>query len=287
MKKNNSRLLYDYVSSKFGAYHYAIYNLNTDKVIGYKMDQRVHSASIIKLYYLYAALRLVDDDKLSLNQNYTLVEDEIVGGCGILKLLSPGKNFSLKELLYLMIDVSDNTATNMLFDIIGKERLNSIIQNLGANNTCAPRKLMRVIPGIYSYTTVEDTILVLKNLVIAATLSPPLIELSLDILSKQQINDLLSRDWNICKNCGERISTIHCSKCNASTDNGSVVCAEFYHKTGEIEGILHDAGMIEIAHTKYIIVLFSSDLVDNNSTKIHFNNIGHYIYDLLQKGELI
>ena len=63
------------------------------------------------------------------------------GGDGVLKELEPGHEFSLREILTLMIIVSDNEATNILIQMLGMDRINRIAE-LGLKEAVLGRKMM-------------------------------------------------------------------------------------------------------------------------------------------------
>ncbi|MBM7616125.1 serine hydrolase [Alkaliphilus hydrothermalis] len=133
-----------------------IKDLDTQEEIEIGVMERFHAASMIKVPLLYEALRQLEMGKLNLEEKYKLQQEEKVGGCGVLQLLGEGLEVTLEDLLHLMIDISDNTATNMLLDIVGKDEVNQTLRRLGIEDTLLARKLMVVAPGVYSYTTAKD-----------------------------------------------------------------------------------------------------------------------------------
>lgn len=103
--------------------------------------QRMLSASLIKLpILLYACERAAESPEL-FRQQVLLKDSEIVGGSGVLQVLS-GRTWSVRDLLALMINVSDNTATNLLIDFLGKKQVQDWIIENGFDGTCLGRKLM-------------------------------------------------------------------------------------------------------------------------------------------------
>lgn len=64
-----------------------------------------------------------------------------------LKDITPGLRFSVKDLATLMIVVSDNTAANLLIDLVGIAAVNSSMQALGLRGTVLEHKLMRAPAG--------------------------------------------------------------------------------------------------------------------------------------------
>src|SRR5690554_1292957 len=83
----------------------------------------VPAASTIKLFILAALL-----DSHGLSGEIELRPGDQVGGSGVLNSLSAGRSWSVRDLATLMIIVSDNTATNVLIDLLGVEFINGWIQ---------------------------------------------------------------------------------------------------------------------------------------------------------------
>ena len=66
---------------------------------------------------------------------------ERVGGSGILGHLTPGIYLPLRDLAFLMMSVSDNTATNILIDLVGLENVNSRMREVGCPNLILRHKI--------------------------------------------------------------------------------------------------------------------------------------------------
>ena len=104
----------------------SFYDLDLGERFSINGDQQVPSASMIKLLILLKAFDECDKGKLNLEDTISLDDYARVDGSGILKELYRNHKFSIRELLTLMIIVSDNTATNILIDLLGREEINKI-----------------------------------------------------------------------------------------------------------------------------------------------------------------
>ncbi len=80
--------------------------------------------------------------KLSLEEKIKITQEMRTGGDGVLKELEPGHEFSLREILTLMIIVSDNEATNILIQMLGMDRINRMAAELGLKEAVLGRKMM-------------------------------------------------------------------------------------------------------------------------------------------------
>ena len=99
----------------------SFYDLDQGEGFSIKGDEKAPSASMIKLLIMLKALDECNKGKINLEDTIRLDDYEKVDGSGILKELSRDHKFSIRELLTLMIIVSDNTATNILIDLLGME----------------------------------------------------------------------------------------------------------------------------------------------------------------------
>src|SRR5574337_1132982 len=97
---------------------YAI-NMKTGDTVALDPDQPVQTASVIKLPLMVETFAEVAAGKRSLEDKLILTKDNQVPGSGILTQLQPGLELTLYDAVVLMMDLSDNTATNMVIDHIG------------------------------------------------------------------------------------------------------------------------------------------------------------------------
>jgi beta-lactamase class A len=100
--------------------------------------------SAIKVSLLIELFRRADAQELSLTDRVTLTAADRTGGSSLLQHFSDGGSaLSLHDLAVPMIVLSDNTATNMLVDKVGLERVNATMTAMGLPNTRFRRKMIR------------------------------------------------------------------------------------------------------------------------------------------------
>ena len=100
------------------------------------------TASIIKIPLLMEYYRKVESGEINPTEKVMLPEDYICGGSGVLQHLSPGvTNLTLEDYAALMIVLSDNVATNLMFDRVGNEDVNRLLRELGLSDTMLRRKM--------------------------------------------------------------------------------------------------------------------------------------------------
>lgn len=117
-------------------------NLDTGESYGIRAEDRVRTASTIKLPILVAAFAAVESGEAQWNDRLDLTPPERVGGSGVVRELSDGLKLPLRDLARLMIVVSDNTATNMILQRFGGNFVNTVMDQLELPQTRALRKIL-------------------------------------------------------------------------------------------------------------------------------------------------
>lgn len=200
------------------------------------------SASIIKLFILMTL------NKEDYNKRIELKKVDKVGGCGILKVMEDGLPLTVKDTAYLMICLSDNTATNILIDYIGMDKINACIKEKGFTGTVLGRKMMDAEArkaGKDNFTTPKDVLGVLEML----CKNPD----DLDMLRNQAYNN--------------KIPLYFARE------------VDFAHKTGELMYIEHDAGRLFFDGGWVDVIVLTKDL-EKNEDGIKINSlIGKVIFD--------
>ncbi len=118
-------------------------NLKTGETVALDPDAPVPTASVIKLTILLEALDEIRDGHASLDEKIVLDKDNQVGGSGVLGLMDAPLTLTLKDALTLMIVVSDNTATNLMIDRFGLDKINAHTRALGLKDTYLYKKVFK------------------------------------------------------------------------------------------------------------------------------------------------
>jgi beta-lactamase class A len=135
-----TNLIYDFEVATGGKLSYFCRNLSSGDEQSYLPDQKVPTASVIKLPMVMHIAMLAEAGKLHWDDALTLRDDIKAAGSGILRDLTAGLVLTLRDLCHLTIVLSDNTATNMLIDHVGIGQINEGIALLGMPNTRLLRK---------------------------------------------------------------------------------------------------------------------------------------------------
>ncbi len=122
----------------------SLFAKNLDTGLTYQLlgDEPVRTASTIKLAVMVECFFEVSEGKLDWKQPITVTADEKVSGSGILTELSDGVQLPIRDLMHLMIVLSDNTATNLVLNRITGNAVNDRMNGLGLVNTRVMRKIL-------------------------------------------------------------------------------------------------------------------------------------------------
>src|ERR687892_692227 len=116
-------------------------NLDTGETYALNADERVRTASTIKIAVMIEAFARVAEDKAKWTDEVVLTKEKKVSGSGILGELSDGLRLTLRDAVNLMMILSDNTATNLVLDVLTTDAVNARMESLGVKNI----KIMRRI----------------------------------------------------------------------------------------------------------------------------------------------
>jgi beta-lactamase class A len=121
--------------------------LNTGKTVRLDADAVVQTASVIKLTILYEAMEQVRAGKAQWEDKITLKPGDGVSGSGLLLFMDTPLTLTLKDVLTLMVIMSDNTATNLAIDKIGLDAVNARIAWMGLKDTHLYKKIGKPAEG--------------------------------------------------------------------------------------------------------------------------------------------
>jgi beta-lactamase class A len=214
------------------------------------------SASMIKVPVMYEIMRQAHAGILSLNESFIVNSEFKVDGAGILKELRPGLSMTVRELVTLMIVISDNIAANMLIDLAGMDNINRTMENLGLHATVLRRRMMDFTAaqaGRENETTAQDMVFLFSGIEKSPGLLPAYRSLMLDLLSRQQIRDKLPFYLP------EEVAIAH--------------------KTGTLPGVEHDGGILYLPGGPYIICVLAANLCANHEGLRLIAHLGQTVYE--------
>jgi beta-lactamase class A len=122
-------------------------HLRTGASVAINADVPVKTASVIKLPIMIEAFMQARAGKLNLSDKITLTKDNQVPGSGILTALTPGLPLTVEDAIVLMIQLSDNTATNLVIDKVGIAPVDEMLAGMGMKNTYLYKKVFKPAEG--------------------------------------------------------------------------------------------------------------------------------------------
>ena len=120
-------------------------DLTTGERFGLNENLVFPQASAIKIPILMEVYKQAAEGEFKLSDSLPVTKQQQVGGSGVLKELGNGtSHLSIRDLAVLMILVSDNTATNILIDLVGMENISQTMASLGLAQTKVQRRMMDI-----------------------------------------------------------------------------------------------------------------------------------------------
>jgi len=142
------------VNATWGIY---VKSLDTGEEVAIDADRQMETMSTIKIPLMIEALEQIKAGKFALTDKYTFVQADSQPGTGTIQRLDPGAVMTVKDLITMMIIVSDNTATEVLYRMVGgPEAVNRRMDAMGLTKTRAMNVPSRWFPSLRSATTPEQ-----------------------------------------------------------------------------------------------------------------------------------
>jgi beta-lactamase class A len=183
-------------------------NLDTGASYGVRADERVRAASTIKLALMIATFSAVEGGTARWDEPLTFGDAERIQGAGVLHEFSNGVQLPLRDLMHLMIVVSDNSATNLIIDRFGCDAANAEMDKLGLKNSRMNRKVLGSASGDgwskaglepenqkfgLGVTTSREMVTLLEKMERGEVVSPAASKEMLEIMRRQQLKDGIGR----------------------------------------------------------------------------------------------
>ncbi len=254
-----------------GKFAVAFEDLQTGKQVLINEHESFHAAStmktpvMIEVYKQVAAGMISLDDSITIRNEFRSIAD------GSTYSLSPeddselelykhlGEKRTVYSLLYDMIIVSSNLATNIIIELVDARNVMKTMRGLGAKDIQVLRgvednKAFR--RGMNNTTTASDLMLLFNKLgkgeLVSKKDSDAMIEILLDQRFKSIIPARLPKDVRVA------------------------------HKTGFITGIHHDSGLVLLPDgRRYTLVLLSRELVDEQEGINALAKVSERVYEYM------
>jgi beta-lactamase class A len=251
-----------------GTFAVAFKDLATGDELLIREKESFHAASTMKTPVMIEVYRQAGEGKFSM-QDSVVVKNEfksIVDGSPF--SLDPeddsekalyqqlGKKRTISDLVYDMIIVSSNLATNIIIEKVDAKNVTQTMRDLGANDIQVLRGVedsKAFEKGMSNTTTAYDLMVIFDILAREEMVSHEASHAMTDILLDQRFNDIIPK--KLPKDV--RVA----------------------HKTGNINGVHHDSGIVFLPDgRKYVLVLLSKSLADEEAGKEAMASVSELIY---------
>ena len=252
-----------------GNFSVAYKNLNTGDTLFIRADRSYHAASTMKTPVMVEVFRQAGQGKFSLNDSLVLTNTfkSILDSSEFSLFRTDdsdtsiydhiGEKRTIYSLMYDMIIVSSNMATNLIIDLVGARNVESLMQEQGLTGLHVLRgvedkKAYRA--GLSNTTEARDQFRLyemIDNHTLADSASSAAM---INILLDQKFRDILPAQLP------EEIKSAH--------------------KSGSIAGLAHDGGIIFLPDgRRYVLILLSDELEDEAAGVNAMATVSKLIYD--------
>ncbi|MFA6431756.1 MAG: serine hydrolase [Candidatus Margulisiibacteriota bacterium] len=233
----------------------AFIDLNSNTFFHINGSAEYPAASVAKVPVMATAYYFQDAGKADLEKKLTYRKEDRLGGSGVLQWMRPGNSYTMRNLIRMMISLSDNTATKMTVDEIGLENINTYIKHLGLNNTTIADSTMlkeRPEPGI-NLTSPLDMAYLTLQIEHPQGFSDKSRQEMLKFMKNQRYH------WGIWR----------------GVPPGTVVA----DKTGNLDKVLNDVGIVYTKHGNFILSIFTRDFTKQRDARKLINEVTKVCYE--------
>lgn len=241
-------------------------DLTTGQTVALNADTPVQTASVIKLTVLYDALQQVRAGRVHFDDKITLTKQDQVQGSGVLMFFDTPLTLTLKDVLTMMVIVSDNTATNLAIDHLGLKNIDDEIVALGLKNTWLYKKVFAPAEGPMpadqtqfglGKTTPREMASVMQRYV-DCNLNPP----GSTAAKTAEDEQLCGAALHMLKNQFYRDSIPRYLETIDSSEKDSAIA----NKTGALDAVRNDVGVVYAKSGPIVLSLFTYDNKDQSWT---------------------
>ena len=204
-------------------------------------ERRFVAASTVKIAIMIELFREIDAGRLSLDDAWRLRAEDKTEGSGVLTNLHTGIEVTLGDLVYLMMSISDNAATNILIDRLGMQPINAIMRDAGMRQSTLGRKMRgrHVLTEEHeNWAVPDDYAAVIAAILQHRAASPASCARMIGLLEQQQNDRRIAR---------------HLPQLDRP---------RWGSKTGSLPGVVNDAGFIMTDRGPLILAVFCEAVPD-------------------------
>ncbi len=232
-------------------------DLTNNRKVAIAEDRLFNPASVIKVPVMVEVYNQISQRKLSLDDRLILRKSDKIAGSGSLQFQKTGNAYSIRTLVELMITLSDNTATHMLIERVGKENINRTMRDLGLKNTLVGSSDLLKAEGL-NFSTPGDMTLLLTKIYHGHVVNRLASDDMLAVMRRQHVK------WGIPKYLPSQVHVAN--------------------KTGTLAYVKNDTGIVFLDDRPYVISVFTSKAANRPFGTTWVAQISRIVYDW-QMGE--
>lgn len=231
-----------------------VLDLNTGYRAGVNAARSMPAASTIKLPVMVEVFEQLEAGRFDLNRSVTLEQADKDCGSGDLCDAYDGQRFAVSELLAKMIDISDNTATNMLIRLVGRRNINRQMTELGLTKTHLAQDVRTDGWSIRQ----------------ALRTSPADLVTLLSLIARGEMVD----QWS----SNEMVALLEADRFNTLLPAPLPDDVAIAHKTGSLFDTLNDAGIVYAGTAPYVIAVMTTALPSQTMGRAFIHRISRLAY---------
>ena len=253
-----------------------------------RSDETYFTASTFKVPILAEVYRQVDAGLIDPDARVEIADELRAPGSGVLKELRAGLRPSVHDLALLMIIVSDNTATDTLYHMVGRERLNETMRDLGLTRTRLPMSCREMLYSMFGVDTADvnrgnemvTSALALQKIVPG---SPGLSEDGGDVSSPADMVHLLQAIYDgEMHSPGSReavMDILNRQQAKTIIPADLPPGTDVAHKTGGVPTVRCDVGIVFSPSGPYTLALMAKKVNDMKSIDRRLAAVSRAVYD--------
>jgi beta-lactamase class A len=245
-----------------GAMGIAVKDFTGGDVLALNADTIFPQASSIKVTVLIELLRQSQAGTLKLDERVEIHKAQFVGGSGVLQGFADGtSSLSLHDLAVLMINLSDNSATNILIDRVGMAKVNDTLAGLRLSQTRLERRMIDLDAerqGRENLSTPREMVTLYDMLFHGKILDEKHTALALDILKMP-------------KDAGTPLA------------EGLPPGIALADKTGTLDGVRCDSGIVLLEGRPYAISVMTTYGADREAAERAISEISRRVYSYFER----
>jgi beta-lactamase class A len=247
------------IASRFPAQSaFEVLDLSSGLAAGYNADASMPAASTIKIAIMVEVFKRLERGDFALDFRVGLRASDKDDGSGDLCDAAIGSMYSVSDLLSRMIDVSDNTAANMLIRLVGRQNINRDMYRLGLHHTHLTNYIRT--QGWAVRTELRS--------------SPADMVRLLQLMAERRLVD----EWS----SNEMVAILEDDQFNTLLPQPLPDYVAVAHKTGSLFDTLNDVGIVYADGAPYVIAVMTTALPSRDIGRAFIHSLSRTVY----RGEL-